>query len=98
MSENFTQKQEFCIINRGNTTKYFIFEKGTRQVDTISAYLLILVLERALLSIKENKNIKGLNIFNDTFLYTAYADNTAFLSHAITCPFSEYFQILYILA
>ena len=68
------KNQEFCIINDGNTTKYFKLEKGTRQGDPISAYLFILVF----LSIKENKKIKDLDISNYTFLYPAYADDTTF--------------------
>ena len=72
------KNQESCIINGGNTTKHFKLEKGTRQGDPISAYLFILVLEKVYLSIKENKKIKGLNIFNHTFLYTAYADDITF--------------------
>ena len=72
------KNQESCIIYGGNTMKYFKLEKGARQGDPISAYLFILILEIVFLSIKENKNIKGLNIFNHTFLYTAYADETTF--------------------
>ena len=72
------KNQESCIINGGNTTTYFKLEKGTRQGDPISAYLFILVLEIVFLSIKENKNIKGLIRFNHTFLITAYADDTVF--------------------
>ena len=65
-------------INGSNTTKYFTLEKGTRLGDPISASLFILVLEIVFLSIKENKKIKGRNISNHTFLYTAYADDTTF--------------------
>ena len=72
------KNQESCIISGGNTTRYFKLEKGTRQADPISAYLFTLVLEIVFLSIKENKNIEGLNIFNYAFLYTAYADDTTF--------------------
>ena len=72
------KNQEYCKINYGNTTKYFKLEKGTRQGDPISGYLFILVVEIVFLSIKENKNIKGLNIFNHTFLYTTYTDGTTF--------------------
>ena len=53
-------------------------KKGTRQDHPIFACLFILVLEIAFLSIKENKNIKRLNIFNQKFLYTTYTDDTTF--------------------
>ena len=71
------KNQEFCIINGGNAAKYFKLEKGTRQGDPVSAYLFILVLE---IAIKQNKNIRGPNIVNNAFLYTAYADDAAFFS------------------
>ena len=62
--------QEFCIINGGTTTKYFKLKKGTRQGYPISACLFILVFEIAFIFIKENKNIKGINIFDNIFLYS----------------------------
>ena len=53
-------------------------KKGVRRRDPISAYLFIIALEIALLYIKENKNVKGINVFNNIFLYSAYADDTTF--------------------
>ena len=70
--------QESWMINGDNTTKYLKLEKDTRQGSPISAYLFILVLKIVFLCIKENKIIKGLNIFNHIFLYTAYANDTTF--------------------
>ena len=46
--------------------------------------MFILVLEAVYCAIKSNKNIKGLNIFNDQFLYTAYAGDTLFLKVKIS--------------
>ena len=66
------------MVNGGTTTNYFKLEKVTRQGDPISAYLFILVLEIVFLFTKESKKINGLNIFDKTFLYTAYADDTTF--------------------
>ena len=64
------RNQESWITNGGTTTKDFKLEKGTRQRDLISAYLLIAVLEIALLYIKQNANINGIDIFNNIFLYS----------------------------
>ena len=44
----------------------------------ISSYLLILVLEIVFLLTKESKKTNGLKIFDKTFLYAAYADDTTF--------------------
>ena len=76
--ETLLNNQESCIINGGITIHYFILKKGTHQGDPISAYLFILVLEAVLCVIKSSKNIKGSSIFNQKFLYTAYADDTTF--------------------
>ena len=72
------KNQESCIINGGSTTKYFKLEKCTRQWDPISSYLVIHVLEIAFLYINKSKNIKGMNIFHNVFLYSANADGTTF--------------------
>ena len=76
--QNLIQNQEFCVINRGTTTDFFKLERGTRQSDRIPAYLSTLVLEIGFLFIIQNENINGLNIFENTFLYTAYADDATF--------------------
>ena len=72
------KKQESCVINGGTATNYFKLERGARQGDPISPYLFILVLEIVFLMIKNNDRVKGLELFNHTFLYTAYADDTTF--------------------
>ena len=71
-------EQESCIINAGITTKYF--KLGARQDDPMSACLFILCLEILFLLIKNNKNIKDLKMFDNTFLNTAYADDRTFFS------------------
>ena len=76
--QTLLKNQESCVINGCNTTKYFKLERGTWQGDPISAYLFILVLEVVFMLMNQNKNIKGLNLFEHTFLYTAYADDTTF--------------------
>ena len=77
------QNQESYIVNRGTTKNQFKLEKYIRQGDPISTYLFILVLEIELLFTKENKKVNGLNMFDKTFLYTAYADDTIFVLNPI---------------
>ena len=43
--EMLLECQESCIINGGNTTKYFQLQRGFRQGNPVSAYLFILYLE-----------------------------------------------------
>ena len=74
--ENLISKQESCVINRGNTTQYFHLEREDRPGDPISAYIFIFALEVSSFLVRNNKDIKGLNIFDHLFLCTAYADDT----------------------
>ena len=62
----------------GKTTPYFKLERGTRQGDPILAYLIIIALEVVFSLIRVNPDIKGLQFFSHTFLYSAYADGTTF--------------------
>ena len=49
--------QQSCVINGGTTTGYFSLYRVARQVDPISAYLLILVFEILFIYIRKNGKI-----------------------------------------
>ena len=78
MDRNLNLEQKSCVVNGGNTTQYSHLERGARQGDPILAYTFILALEVLSLLVRNNKDIKGLNIFDHLVLCTAYADDTTF--------------------
>ena len=49
------QNQKSCVINGGETMRYFSLKRGTRQGDPILAYLFVLVLEIVFIFIKESE-------------------------------------------
>ena len=76
--EMLLKDQQSCVINGRTTSQYFKLERGACQDDPVSAYLFILVLEILFLFIKKHPEIKGIELFEYCFLYTAYADDTTF--------------------
>ena len=77
-TEILLKDQQSCPINGGTTTQYFNLERSARQSDPVSGYLFILVLEILFLLIKKHPEIKGIEIFQHCFLYTAYANDPTF--------------------
>ena len=78
--KTFLKDCESCVMNNGHSSGYFPLNRGTRQGDPLSAYLFILVLEVMLIQIRENDNIKGINIGNYDIKLSAFADDTYFLT------------------
>ena len=68
--------QQSCVMNNGTTTGYFKLNRGTRQGDPLSAYLFALAIEVLFIMIRENVDIKGLNLFGTKVKLTACADGT----------------------
>ena len=67
---------ESCIINNGQTSKYFEIKSGIRQGCPLSALLFVIAVEVLSLSIKKNDLIKGFKIGNGMFKITQLADDT----------------------
>ena len=71
---------ESCVMNNGHSTRYFLLQRGTRQGDLLSAYLFILALEVSFIQIRNNCEIRGIEIDDVTIKLSAYADDTYFLN------------------
>lgn len=65
--EVFYNKITSCIIQNGNISEYFQPERGCRQGEPISPYLFILYAEIRCIFIRNNKDIKGLNIDGEEY-------------------------------
>ena len=72
------KNQESFVVNGGSTTIYFKLERGARQGDPIAVYLFIIALEMLFIMVKNDNDIKPLEICNSKFLYSAYADDVSF--------------------
>ena len=65
-------------MNNGHSSGYFLILSGTRQVDPISVYLFILVMEILFIQVKKNKNIKGITIFGFEFKLSSFTDDVSY--------------------
>ena len=65
-----------CVINNGIASDYFMLERGVRQGDPLSPYPFLLAVETLAISIRENKEIKGVKIGQEETKLLQYADDT----------------------
>jgi hypothetical protein len=65
-----------CVTNCGFSSKDFKVSRGVRQGCPLSAYLFIIVAEILAIKIRNNKDIKGINIGNSEIKVFQMADDT----------------------
>ena len=66
-----------AVTQGGNISSFFNIGRGCRQGDPLSPYIFILCSEILAIKIRNNKNIKGININNTEFKISQYADDTS---------------------
>ncbi len=70
---------ESTILNKGNTGIYFKLQRGVRQGCPLSAYLFITTLETLANKIRNDSNIKGIQIDNKEIIISLVADDIAYI-------------------
>lgn len=72
----FQKGSESSIIQNGFISESFTLRRGCRQGDPISPYLFVLAAEILGKMIRKNQLIQGININNNVFKLSQYADDT----------------------
>ncbi len=67
---------ESTVINNGHASNFFSISRGIRQGCPISPYLFIIAVEVLAISIRANKNIKGIKVSSTEFKISQLADDT----------------------
>ena len=76
------------------TSTQFQINRGCRQGDPISPYLFILCAETLACKIREDSEIKGINILGKEYRVSQFADDTSFLLNGDKKSFEKVFTIL----
>ena len=75
----FYRNIKSAVIVNGQVSKWFSICRGCRQGDPISPYLFVLCVEILAIMIRENDNIKGIDINRVEHKLSQYADDTEFI-------------------
>ena len=75
----FYNECESCLSINGNITERFKLGRGCRQGDPLSPYIFILCVEILGILVRNNKNIKGIEIYGNEFKISQFADDTTLL-------------------
>ena len=64
------------MINNGHASEFFNLQRGVRQGCPLSGILFVLCAEILAQAIRNNNNIKGIQIYNKEYKISPYADDT----------------------
>lgn len=71
-------EHESFVIKGEATTQYFRLQRYSRPGDSIPAYLFMLYLQILFVLIKNNQNTESVSIFENTYLFSPYADDSTY--------------------
>ena len=82
------------MIVNGFLSDWFYLQRGCRQGDSLSPYLFILCAEILAALIRNDKDIKGIQILNTTFVISQYADDTTMILDGSKTSLERCLQVL----
>ena len=80
----FYNNSESSVMNNSFCTNNFKLSRGVRQGCPLSPYLFILAAEVLATKIRQEKSIKGINIFGNEFKISQFADDTSALCDSLS--------------
>ena len=84
---------ESCVSNNGTGTPYFKIKRGVRRGDPIAAQLFTLAIELLAIEIRENENIKEIQINKPNIKLSMYADDMTLTGLVVDIPSINDFKI-----
>ena len=82
------------VTNSGYMTEFFHTESGLRQRCPLSAYLFIICIKLLAATVRENKNIGGIQLIGNEFITTMFADDATFALDRTLNSFCELINVL----
>ena len=73
--KTFYKNIQSCVINNGNTSDYFLLERGVRQGDPLSPYIFVLAAEALAIAVRQDVTIKGISVGGEETKLLQYADD-----------------------
>ena len=93
--ETFYKNIKTCVLVNGEISNWFRVERGCRQGDPLSPYLFVLCLEILAIMVRENEDIRGINVNNVEHKLSLYADDTEFLLQGDKTSFDTCIQTIH---
>ena len=92
--KTFYKDIKSTILVNGQYTKWFNIERGCRQGDPISPYLFVICAEILAIMIREEKDIKGININNIEYKISQFADDAQLMNKGDKTSFEKSIEII----
>ena len=77
--QTFYSNIQSSVLNNGFSTNYFALSRGVRQGCPLSPFLFVLVVELLACKIRQDKEIRGVKLFQKELKISQFADNTTLL-------------------